>query len=167
MTPHEKNVLIRQVKLKQHISSPTCQDIANFLDDAISDNGIRNGFIDRVFNKIGGEPNALYNSQKRDTSQSSGRGFARRKLQEGLRAWGYRNTDTFFIKGLGLTKEEKAVRKIAEALGHAPFYFKTSDPNLALIKGVIFSDHPESVYINSASPSPLAQIMGHEFVHSL
>lgn len=167
LTPHEKNVLIGQVKLRQHISSPTDQDLADFLDDAITDNSIRSPLTDRIFDKIGGDQNALYRAKRRDADQREKRGDARQRLRGGLKEWDYRNTDSIFVKGLGFTKEEKAVQKVIEALGYDPYFFKTPDPKIDLINGVVFSDRPENIYINSASPNPLIQVAGHEFIHSL
>lgn len=111
--------------------------------------------------------NALYMAKKRRPSKSKGLRSEGQKLRNLFEKYGHKGAKTIRIASSEF-KDRKAVKNLARrAFKTKVVFFKTSDPKIDQINGVVFPDNPDTIYVNSSSTDPLFNLVGHETMHVL
>lgn len=103
--------------------------------------------------------NALRNNQRDKTSSDTG-GPTRQRLRRAIAQVGDPDKAKITIPS---NQKERALQKLAKALGIKPVYFRTTD-TATRVTGFYFPGTDE-VFINLSSGSPINAVFGHELVH--
>jgi hypothetical protein len=167
LSEKDKHRLSRIVRQKDKIKTPTDNDLANYLSDAIYDSRLRSNFINKILKKAGVTEDALYMAQKRNQAESEKIRDARQAFRKAFTLWGIREEDNVLISGTPVTKEEKAVQKVAKTFGADLYFFKGKGTFLDKVNGVTLPWAPKNIYISKQSDHPFIQVAGHELIHTI